>query len=123
MTTSSKKLEESIKELRHALELKSKIKSDRFYFLGIVKSFEVCIEYAWKYFKQRGIEEGLEVFSPKEAIKIAGRLGIIDDVEKWLKFLNDRNASVHDYLGIPDDSYLKTVEDFFDEVSKIKFLL
>lgn len=113
------KFKESIKALEHALSFIEKINEDRFYFSGISKSFEVCIEYAWKYLKRRATEEGLEVYSPKEAIKIGGRLGLIDDVEKWLNFLTDRNLAVHDYLGIPDEDYVETIQDFLIEAKKI----
>lgn len=63
--------------------------------------------------------EGLEVYSPKEVIKQAGRLGWINDVEKWLDFLEDRNLAVHDYLGVSEADYLKTIENFLQEVKKI----
>ena len=71
---------------------------------------------AWK---RKAVNEGLEVFSPKEAIKIAGKLKLIDDVEKWLNFLSDRNLAVHGYLGIKDEDYLKTIQEFLTEVKKL----
>lgn len=111
---------DSIDALEGALKYKDKAKEDKFYFAGISKSFEVCLEYAWKYFKRLAEDEGLEVFSPKEAIKYAGRLKAIDDVEKWLDFLEDRNLAVHDYLGMSDEDYLKTIVEFLREVKKLK---
>jgi len=77
------KLKKAIEALEHSLTYEEKVKKDNFYFSGISKSYEVCLEYAWKYFKRRGTEEGVEIYSPKEAIKIAGRMGLIDNVEKW----------------------------------------
>jgi len=115
-----KKFKESIDALEHALTFLDKAKKDNFYTSGIAKKFEICFEYAWKFFKQKANEEGLEAFSPKETIKIAGRLGLINNVEKWLDFLEDRNIAVHDYLGMPEDKYLKTIQEFFREVKKIK---
>ena len=117
-----KKFKESIDALEHALTFADKAKKDDFYASGIAKKFEICFEYTWKYFKQRANAEGLEVFSPKEAIKLAGRMGLIDNVEKWLNFLEDRNIGVHDYLGMPEDRYLKTIQEFFREVKKIKII-
>lgn len=113
------KLKESVAEFEHALNFIEQAKSDQFYFSGISKSFEVCFEYAWKYMKRRAIEEGLEVASPKDAIRHAGRLGLVDDVEKWFDFLKDRNLAVHDYLGISDEDYLKTIRDFSAEVKRL----
>jgi len=117
--TESDKLKESVKNLEHALSFLGKGKKDPFYFSGIAKSFEICFEYAWKSFKQRITEEGIEVFSPKDSIKQAGRIGLIDDVEQWLDFLHDRNLAVHDYLGVSDEDYLKTIQHFFREVKKL----
>ncbi|MBI2336301.1 MAG: nucleotidyltransferase substrate binding protein [Deltaproteobacteria bacterium] len=117
--TEQKKLPESIKALEHALTFLKLAQKDPFYFAGISKTFETCLEYAWKYLKQRSTEEGLEAYSPREAIKIGGRLGLIDNVEKWLDFLEDRNLAVHDYLGIADEDYLKTIQDFVTEVKKL----
>ncbi len=113
------KLQESLKDLERALTFVDKAKKDSFYFAGIAKTFETCLEYAWKYLKKKAVEEGLDVYSPKEAIKQAGRLGWIDDVEKWLDFLEDRNLAVHDYLGMSDEEYLETIQAFLPEARKL----
>lgn len=118
--TDQEKLLKSIKEMEHALSFEKKALEDEFYFCGIAKSYEVCLEYAWKFFKRRATDEGLEIYSPKEAIKAAGRLGLIDNVEDWLDFLQDRNLAVHDYLGVSNEEYLKTINKFFKEVQKLK---
>ncbi len=65
------------------------------------------------------MEEGLEVLSPKEAIKLAARLHIIDDAEKWLDYLQDRNLAVHDYLGVSDEQYVETIREFLKNVKKL----
>jgi nucleotidyltransferase substrate binding protein (TIGR01987 family) len=113
------KLKEAVEALEHAMSFIEKAKKDQFYFAGISKNYEVCLEYAWKYLKRRAIDEGLEVNSPKEAIKFAGKLKIISNVEKWLDFLDDRNLAVHDYLGMNDKDYLKTIQEFLIEVKKL----
>lgn len=117
--TDRDKLESSIKDLDKAMKFIDKARNDRFYFSGISKSFEVCLEYAWKYLKRLAIDAGLEIYSPKEAIKAAGKLKLIDDVEKWLDFIEDRNLAVHDYLGMSDEDYLDTIREFSIEVKKL----
>lgn len=112
------KLKRSTAELEEALKFTEKAKKQSFYLKGIAKSYEVCFEYAWKYLQQNLSDEGIESYSPKEAIKHAGKIGLIDDVEKWLNFLQDRNFAVHDYLGISDEEYLKTVQTFYREVKR-----
>jgi nucleotidyltransferase substrate binding protein (TIGR01987 family) len=117
--STSEKLRQAVGDLKHALEFEGKASKDSFYYLGIAKAFEVCLEYAWKFLKKQVEDEGLEARSPKEAIKIAGRLDIIDDVEKWLSFINTRNLAVHDYKSISDKEYLETIHSFSGEVSKL----
>jgi nucleotidyltransferase substrate binding protein (TIGR01987 family) len=113
------KLTESVKDLEHALSFLPKAKKEPFFYAGISKNFEVCLEYAWKYLKRKCVEEGVDVYSPKETLRAAGRLNFIDDVEKWFSFLKDRNLAVHDYLGISDEDYLKTIQEFLAEVKKL----
>lgn len=118
-TPEDQKLNDAINALDHALSFMDKAQEDQFYFSGISKSYEVCLEYAWKFLKRKVMDEGLEAYSPKEAIKHAGRLKLIDNVEKWLDFLDDRNLAVHDYLGVSDEDYLKTIQEFAIEVKKL----
>lgn len=113
------KFKQSLGELEDALCFIDKAKDKRIYFSGISKSFEVCLEYAWKYLKKRAIDEGFEAYSPKESIKIAGKMGLIDDVEKWLECLADRNLAVHDYIGIEDEDYLETIQKFLVEAKRL----
>ena len=68
------KFRNSIQNLKSALTHRKKAEKDVFYFAGLSKSFEVCLEYAWKYLKREIESEGLEVLSPKEAIKKAGKV-------------------------------------------------
>lgn len=111
-----KKLHDAIAALEHALKFLPQAKKDGFYYGGIAKSFEICFEYAWKHLKRRLMEDGIEVYSPKEAIKQAGRAKFIDEVELWLQCLTDRNLAVHDYLGIDENAYLALIQKFLHSV-------
>ena len=115
----SKKFREAIANLEAALRYRGKAKSDPVFYAAVTKSFEVCFEYAWRYFKMQAQEEGLEVFSPRECVKAAGRLGIIDDVETWMEDLENRNLSVHDYLGISKTEYLQAISNFLVRVKRV----
>lgn len=114
-----KKLAESIQKLAQSLKHQDKIHDDPVYFAGITKCFETCLEYAWKFMKREVVKQGYEAYSPREAIKLAGKIQLIEDVEKWLNFLEDRNLSVHDYLDIPEQDYINLIKDFFKEVKKL----
>ncbi len=119
MPTEKEDFESSMKDLEQALKFQSRAKKERFYFSGISKSFEVALEYAWKYLRKEVLKQGLDVYGPKDSIKMAGRLGLIEDVELWLRFINDRNLSVHDYIGIDDRDYLGTIKQFSREAGKL----
>ena len=116
----SDKLAASIAQLEHALTFRKQISKEPVYFLAITKAYEVCLEYAWKHLKARLNSDGIEAYSPKEVIKEAGRAHLLDDVESWLRFINERNLMVHDYLGISDDEYLETITTFLKTVKKLR---
>lgn len=113
------KFRQSVAELEHALTFLAEAKKDSFYFRGIAKCFELSVEYAWKYIQRRVIQEGIEVFSPKEAVKAAGRLNLVDDVEAWLDFIENRNLAVHDYLGPSEDEFMKSIQAYRVEAKKL----
>jgi len=115
----SDKFLNSIQDLEHSLTFIKRVEEDRIFYNGISKSFETCLEYAWKYLKAKVNDEGLEAHGPKDVIKRSGRLSLVDNVEFWLKCIEARNQAVHDYLGLDKNSYLKLIEQFFKEVSKI----
>jgi uncharacterized protein YutE (UPF0331/DUF86 family) len=105
------KFDVSIKNLTEALSLKESTDlTEDLKFLMIVKAFEVCLEYTWKALKYRVEEEGLEARSPKEAIRQAAKIDLLSDPETLMQCLAARNASVHDYFGIPRAAYLSLAE-------------
>ena len=79
---------------------------------ALSKVFEVAFEYAWKSFKRRADDAGLEVYSPRDSIKAAAKLGMIDSPEVWNEFLNARNLSVHDDVGLDDERFAEVVDQF-----------
>jgi len=101
------KIGNSIKNLEQALKLYEKRKEgDELPFLALCKTVEVLMEYLWKEFKQRVETEGLFAVSPKEAIRQAATIGLIDEPDRWIKIVLARNDSVHDYFGIPEGDYV-----------------
>lgn len=113
----TQKLASTLETLKKAL--KQKAKADPVIAAGIAKCFETAFEYAWKFMKQTVNENGLEAYSPRDAIKAAGKTNLIEDVDLWLGFLEDRNLSVHDYIGISNEEYLRTIRQFLVEAQKL----
>lgn len=117
---SKAKFEQSLEALRHALTFETQASSDPFYFGGIAKAFETSIEYACKYFRTEAISAGFEAPSPREAIKLAANLAMIDDLDAWLGLLKTRNIAVHDYIGFPREEYLSQIKIFAYLASRIR---
>ena len=109
----------AVEALEHALSFEGKIGKDEFYFSGIAKSFEVAFEYGWKYLKVAVEESGLGAPSPRDAIKQAAKISLLDDPELWLECLRVRNVAVHDYLGISREAYLKLIHAYFRSAKKL----
>lgn len=86
--------EKAYKELCDFLTITKPSKVER---AGIIQAFEFCFELFWKAFKKRAFSEGLTVGSPKQAIKAAFAMGIINDEPLWLKMIEDRNLTLHTY--------------------------
>jgi len=88
-------------------------------FLSVAKAFEVAVEYAWRSLREMVEDEGLDAPSPKAAVREAARLGIIDNPESWIEYINARNAGVHDYFGMTNEEYVKIAKEFLLNVKKL----
>ena len=64
---------------------------------GLIKFFEMAFELSWKLLKDYLGSEGYDVKSPREAIKQAFQVGLIEDGRVWLIALEDRNLTTHTY--------------------------
>ncbi len=64
---------------------------------GIIQLFEVAFELSWKVMKDYLEAQGFSVRSPRETIKQASQMGLIEDGHIWIDALADRNLSVHTY--------------------------
>lgn len=83
---------------------------------GIVQAFEYCYELSWKLIKRVLSNKGIEVNSPKDTFREAGRNRIIADVKKWFKFLDTRNLTVHTYNTKTLEEVMKIIPEFKDEL-------
>lgn len=96
----SKRAEAFQKSLETLKLSKTADKSNPLILSGIVMSFNLTFDLAWKLIKDILQEDhGIKDFpsgSPKETLKKAKSVGIIQD-EIWLDMLDDRNDLIHDY--------------------------
>jgi nucleotidyltransferase substrate binding protein (TIGR01987 family) len=64
---------------------------------GIIQFFEMTFELAWKVLKDYLEAQGYLVKSPRETIKQAYQIEIINDGHVWLDALAKRNLTTHTY--------------------------
>ena len=102
-----KDIKKAISQTEAAIKLYQKEVDQReLNFLMLAKAYEVLVEAAWKFFKLKVEDEGLNAPSPKESVRKAATIGLIEDSEKWIKFIEARNLSVHDYYGLDSEGFL-----------------
>ena len=65
--------------------------------LGLIKSFEICFELAWKTLKDYLNYQGQVLNSPREVIKQAAQNQLINNADIWLEALISRNETTHIY--------------------------
>jgi nucleotidyltransferase substrate binding protein (TIGR01987 family) len=64
---------------------------------GLVQTYMFTFELCWKTLKDLLTSEGYEVNSPREAIRKAFEMSLIDDTEHWFNALESRNLLSHIY--------------------------
>lgn len=114
------KLSQALKHLKEALDYYGKKNANHdVAIMAVHKAFEVAVEYAWKSLKQTIENEGLEAPSPKEAIRQAAKLNLIEDPSAWIDFINLRNNSVHDYFSVSEEFQIEEIKKFLKEASSL----
>ena len=62
----------------------------------------------------------MEALAPKVAVKEAAKLHLITKPEMWLKCIDARNNSVHDYFGISSVEYADLARGLLDLIKEAK---
>lgn len=87
---------------------------------GIIQLFEIVFELSWKVLKDYLEVQEIIVKSPRDAIKMAIQLEVINQGHIWLDALADRNQTVHAY----DEVFAKKMVDdiiniYYPEIAKL----
>lgn len=87
---------------------------------GIIQLFEISFELSWKLMKDYLEFQQLIVKSPRETIKQAYQIELIDEGHIWINALADRNLTVHTY---DEELAKKMVQDisriYYPELKKL----
>lgn len=76
-----------------------------------IQRFEYTFEVAWKLFRKVARIEGIEVVSPRQAIRAAYDVGLVEDVDLWFEMLNDRNRTSHTYSETTADEVFVSAQN------------
>ena len=93
---------------------------------GIIQFFEMTFELAWKVLKDYLESEGYTVKSPRETVKQAFQISLIDNGHVWIDALSNRNLTTHTYdeelankmTNEILSTYLPELEKMHDKLSK-----
>ncbi|MGY0691483.1 nucleotidyltransferase substrate binding protein [Virgibacillus sp. FSP13] len=77
---------------------------------GIIQFFKMTFELSWKVIKDYLEAQGYIIKSPRDAIKQAFQIELIDDGHVWLEALSKRNLTTHTY----DENVAK---EFVEEIT------
>ena len=65
---------------------------------GLIQSFEFTHELAWNVLKDYLEEKGITgLIGSKDAHRAAFKNGLIEDGDRWMKMIEDRNKTSHTY--------------------------
>ncbi|WP_269920407.1 nucleotidyltransferase substrate binding protein [Caldifermentibacillus hisashii] len=94
-----------------SLELTSEIEK-----AGLIQFFEITFDLALKVLKDYLEAQGYIVKSPRETIKQAYQMEVIDDGHVWIEALSSRNLTTHTY----DEQF---TEKFVQDIQQVYFPL
>lgn len=112
------KLENAFSRLKGGVEVaKDELDKD-----GVIQRFEFTFELLWKTLKMFLEYQGIDVKSPRDSLKEAFRMGLIDDEEIYLDMLEDRNLTSHIYDEEVSEEIFKRIKSryvqLFEKVLK-----
>jgi len=84
-----------------------------------IQRFEYCFELSWKVLKKALKIEGIEVVSPRQAIRSAFEAGYLQNVDIWFEMLEDRNMTSHTYDPDIANRVYESAKRLPEEVRKI----
>ena len=93
---------------------------------GIIQFFEMTFELAWKVLKDYLEAQEYLVKSPRETVKQAFQIGLIDNGHVWMDALSNRNLTTHTYDEELSNNltneiitmYLPELDNMYEKLSK-----
>ena len=77
-----------------------------------IRRFVFSFELFWKFLKEYFFQMGLEINYPRDIIKEAFSLGMINDETLWLQMLKDRHLTSHTYDQHLADTIFSNIQKY-----------
>jgi nucleotidyltransferase substrate binding protein (TIGR01987 family) len=84
----------------------------------VIQRFEFVYELFWKTIQKIVQKEGIEVASPRAALKTAFSLKLIENQELWLQMLEDSNLTSHTYKEALANEIASRIEQYLPEIKR-----
>lgn len=85
-----------------------------------IKRFEFTIELAWKCIQKFLRDQEIICRSPKECLKEAFKLELIEDDARWIVMFEDRNLTVHTYDEETAERVFSRLPGYLEIFQKLK---
>jgi len=86
---------------------------------GIIQAFEFSYELAWKTLKRVAEVKGIQSSSPRDTFRVAADLGLIQDAERWFRFIYTRNETVRTYKENVVQDIFRLLPEFRSEMQNL----
>jgi len=99
--------------LTEMLELYRSDSNNKAYKLAVIQTFEMSVELAWKVLKDYLNYLQYKVLSPRETIKQAFAIELIENGEIWISMTEDRNLTSHAYDETKADEIINKIDKIY----------
>lgn len=106
--------EKALNELQEEVELVSIKTPSRLEKKGVIQSFEIVQELAWKVIKDFfTIQGNTDIYGSRDAFQMAFKAGIIEDGKSFMESIKSRNLTSHTYdESVSEDIFTDIVEKY-----------
>lgn len=81
---------------------------------GLIQFFEINFELSWNVMKEYMEAQGItDLRSPRDSIKKAFEMGLINDGHLWIQALENRNLTLHTYDEARTKKIVSTIEQTY----------
>lgn len=87
-----------------------------------IQRFEICYDCLWKVLKrhlEKKIGLGKVPVGPRPLARMAFENELLSSCEQWIKYINARNNTAHDYDATKAHDCLQLIDDFIDDAIQL----